>query len=133
MLKCDLEGNYEMQFQKENGNKYYLQPFNNILVVYDHRFPVMSSLKYLTQCAIAGAGIILKPERYALPISKAIQSLWKTTVPEHPIMYCPVNMFSDGLEFLIQHQHTGHVSFTGDIEAGNTFYHFMATNSEIFA
>ena len=27
----------------------------------------------------------------------------------------------------------GFVSFTGDIEAGNSFYHFMAQKSEIFA
>lgn len=38
-----------------------MQPVDNILVAYDHRTPALSSIKYLIQCAIAGAGIILKP------------------------------------------------------------------------
>ena len=122
-----------MEVVKNKGEKYYLQAFDNILVAYDHRTPALSSLKYLVQCALSGAGMVLKPERYALPTSKAIADLWSQAVPEHPIVYCPINQFSDGLEYLIQHEHTGFVSFSDDIEPGNAFYHLMATNSEIFA
>ena len=71
MLERDLAVQYETIVTKDHG-KYYMSPFDNILISLDHRIPLISTLKYLVQCAITGAAIVLNPERYALPVSKAI-------------------------------------------------------------
>lgn len=61
MLEVDIGGEYPMEVVKSNGSKYIMQAFNNILIVYDHRTPALSTLKYLVQSAIGGAGMILNP------------------------------------------------------------------------
>ena len=60
MLNHDINSNYEFSKTKECG-KYYLQPFENILVVYNHLTPILSTLKYLILGIVAGNGIILNP------------------------------------------------------------------------
>lgn len=94
---------------------------------------VLNCLKYLVSSSIAGDCIILSPHRYGLPIAKKIEEIWKASLPEFPLIYCPVNNHADTLEYLVQKKDMGFVSFSGDIEAGNTFYHFMAQKSEILA
>lgn len=42
--------------------------------------PAISSLKYLVASVIAGNGVVLKPQRYALPVAKYIEELWKKSV-----------------------------------------------------
>jgi acyl-CoA reductase-like NAD-dependent aldehyde dehydrogenase len=93
----------------------------------------MSCVKYLISCGVAGNCLILNPHRYGLPIGKRIESIWRTVLPQYPLIYCPINNFTDGLEFHVQKSDMGFVSFTGDVEAGNAFYHFIAQKSEILA
>lgn len=102
-------------------------------MVCDYRMVSLSCVKYLISCGIAGNKLIFNPHRYGLPVARKIQSIWDRTHPQYPIIYCPVNNYADGLEHLVQKKDMGFVSFSGDIEAGNSFYHFMAQKSEIFA
>lgn len=75
----------------------------------------ISCVKYIILSGIAGNSLIFNPHRYGLPIAKKIEQIWKTALPEFPILYCPVNNFADGLEYLVQKKNMGFVSFTGDI------------------
>ena len=54
-----------------------MKPFENMIVTYDHRMAALSTLKYIIVSAIAGSSIVLKPQRYALPIAKKIEQIWR--------------------------------------------------------
>lgn len=102
-------------------------------MVCDYRMVLLACVKYLVACGVAGNSIILNPHRYGLPIGKQLEKIWRNTLPEYPLIYCPVNNYADGLEYLVHKKDMGFVSFSGDIEAGNQFYHFMAQKSSILA
>lgn len=131
-LRQDLKQKYPGKTTKKDGI-YYLKAFGNILIVCDYRMVSVSCVKYLVSCGIAGNCLILNPHRYGLPIGKRIESIWRSVLPQYPLIYCPINNFADGLEHLVQKKDMGFVSFTGDVEAGNAFYHFMAQKSQILA
>lgn len=114
LLKQDLQEEYPKITTKQDG-MYYFKAFGNILVVCDCRMASVSCLKYLVMCGVAGNCLILNPHRYGLPIGKRIETLWRSVLPEYPLIYCPINHFTDGLEFLIQKKDMGFISFTGDI------------------
>lgn len=50
-----------------------MKGFENILVSYDHRYAALTTVKYIVLSAIAGSSLILKPQRYGLPIAKKIE------------------------------------------------------------
>lgn len=71
MLKQDLSEKYPQARQKLCG-MYYFKAFGNILIVCDYRMIMLTCLKYLVPCGIAGNCLTLNPHRYGLPIGKKI-------------------------------------------------------------
>lgn len=132
MLKQDVSEQYPSVVKKNSGI-YYFQAFGNILVICDYRLVSLTCLKYLVSSAIAGDCLILSTHRYGLPIAKRIQEIWNKTLPQYPIIYCPVGHRVETLQYLVQKKDMGLISFSGDIDEGNSFYHFIAQKSQILA
>ena len=80
MLDKDIDGIHDLKITNNYGY-YTLEPFENILVTYDHRMPAISSVKYLICSLLAGASLTLKPKRYALPITKILEHTWNKCNP----------------------------------------------------
>lgn len=49
-----------------------LEPFNSVLNVFDHRNPIISTLKYFALALQSNNFLLLRPSYYVLPVVKAI-------------------------------------------------------------
>jgi hypothetical protein len=62
---------------EEKQRDYYdFEPFDHLLGVFDHRYPILSAFKYLGLAQYSGNYTLLRPSHIALPALKAIKEVW---------------------------------------------------------
>lgn len=133
ILKHHLGHSYPKvrHFQGEGSQQdyYRLEPFDCLLSVFDHRYPLLASVKYLGLALHSSNPLILRPNYYALPAIKAIEELWDQN--------CEIKMVQTLIDPYLDPKNDnspvknmleateGFVSFDGKMKDGFDFHFYM--------
>jgi acyl-CoA reductase-like NAD-dependent aldehyde dehydrogenase len=108
---------------------YSFEPFDCLLSVFDHRYPLLASVKYLGLALHSSNPLVLRPNYYALPAVREIERLWDEN--------CNVKMVQTLIDPYIDPKNDnspvknmleateGFVSFDGRMKDGFDFHFYM--------